>query len=226
MKRKPQLSDAIGRLPLLPAKPTINDLNRARRKAYRLQERPSLELLSSFPLYKGGRAEVGIICIRRQWMLVLGKKGTPGELVLTLPEPFHSLGRKALFSMFGHSHPEDDPNVELPSIVSSDMAGVLGTIDGKSYIITQKGLTEFGKPHDLPGLGGSSESGSFYATWNACNYWIREILKLSEEQAIRRGVLNLWRQFLEEHNDLRSIAWHNRDEVEAILAAKEQLQAA
>lgn len=179
---------------------------------YALSARPTTELMRGLPNYKNGSAEVGLFCVNGMWLISLNE-----GMETTLPETLTAIHSDAIFQADIHSHPGDDPGAEQPS--REDISKLSSTIDGRNYIVSNKGLIEFQRPQNLPG--GSSNLHDAERAWK---YWITEELKLTKDEFNQRGGWELKKEFYTKFFGLRTIPWENQEEIENILAAKEQLK--
>jgi hypothetical protein len=179
---------------------------------YALSERPTIGLMRALPSFKNGDAEVGLFCVNGKWLISLNK-----GMETTLPNTLTAIQHDGIFQADIHSHPGDDAGAEQPS--REDISKLSSTIDGRNYIISNKGLIEFQRPQNLPG--GSSE---LYDSERAWRNWITEELKLTEDEFNQRGGWELKKEFYAKFFGLRTISWENEEEIENILSAKEQLK--
>lgn len=179
---------------------------------YILPARPTVPLLRELPRFKGGTVEVGISAVNGKWLVTLGI-----GLSIRLPETLVAVEHDGLFQADLHTHPGKDPGSTQPS--REDVDKLDSTIDGRNYIISSTGIHEFHRPTSLPG--GFTELHDEERAWR---YWIVNGLKLSEEEYYRRGGWELKRQFHEKFFGLRTISWNHTEEIEELLASKEELE--
>ena len=99
---------------------------------YILEDMPSIQVLETFPKFKG---EFGVLLINNIWLLSVSyKKET------YIPSELDNYIKTGLVQFFAHSHPDDGSTANLfpsfPDLETSD------SIDHKVYIISKYGITE------------------------------------------------------------------------------------
>lgn len=198
-------------IPPLPSNEvTLQTLEQLEPRTYALGQRPKLSLLRELPKFRGGAAEVGVFSINGKWLVTLGT-----DLLIELPKILDVVVHDGLFQADIHSHPGNGPDSEQPS--KEDIWHLDSTIDGKNYIISRVGIVEFQKPIGLPGGFNLRESEE---SWK---YWITQELNITEDQYNQQGGWELKNRFYKFFFGLRTIPWDKEQEIEALLASKENL---
>lgn len=177
---------------------------------YTLESRPSVDFMRELPNFRNGSAEIGLFCVNGKWLIKINE-----GMETTLPDNLRAIQRDGIFQADIHSHPGVDPGSTQPS--DEDLDHLSSTIDGKHYLISNSGMVEYQKPATLPG----GYANSYHR--RAWEYWIREEIKLTEEEYNKRGGWKLKREFYEKFFGLRLIPWENEEEIERLLAEKEAL---
>lgn len=216
-----KLDDVCKHLPLphLSGEVTLKQLERLKPGGYVLQGPPNVDVLQSLPEFHDSDAETGVFAVHTQWIIVLGQKKTRDEIghSLELPNVLDALKYQGLFQLCLHSEPGDADG--LPSIESADIPHLASAVDNKAYIATRNGLSEYKAPRtSLPGNYGFSPE-----VTNAWSYWIREVLKLDEEQFHARGPDALRREFITKYFSPRIIPWDQEKKIAKLIHGKSKL---